>query len=435
MNPKKMLYIILVLVFSSAFFIWCWGIASLGVELDGVRINQYTSKVLIMTAVSLMALNFVLATRLKLIETVFGGLDKSYKVHSELGKYSFVLIMAHPILLSISAIGSAAFANYYLPSSLVAYNLGLGALWLFVLLIAVSVLKLMPYHWWKLTHKLMGLPMILAFLHAIQIESYISPFLPFQIWVYGWFIIGILSYLYKEFIYPLIQNKHYVVESVRLLGDITEYWLKPAREGKGINQPSAGKFVFVKITSNKEISSEEHPYSISAVEGERIRISTKALGDHSRKMSALQAGDKAILRGQHGFFSASHPRSTQLQIWLAGGVGVTPFLGMLDSEHVGSQKVHMFYATKVESEAVYDEEASQKAAALPNVKLHKHYSDANGFMSAQWIMEQAGLKAEDLPGVSILQCGPPGMMKALEKQFLQLGALKKHIIYEEFSFN
>jgi predicted ferric reductase len=435
MNPKKMLYIILILTFSSAFFIWSWGIASLGVELDGGRINQYTSKVLIMTAVALMALNFLLATRLRLVENVFGGFDRSYKVHSDLGKYSFVLILAHPILLSISALGSAAFANYYLPSSIVAYNLGLGALWLFVLLIALSVLKLLPYHWWKLTHKIIGLPMILAFLHAILIESYISPFLPFQIWVYGWFIIGIASYLYKELIYPILQNKHYVVDSVRLLGDITEYWLKPVREGKGISQPSAGKFVFVKITSNKQISHEEHPYSISDVDGERIRISTKALGDHSKKMQALQAGDKAIIRGQHGFFSASHPRSTQQQIWLAGGVGVTPFLGMLDSKHLQGQNVQMFYATKVESEAVYDEEVSQKARALPNVKLHKHYSDANGFMSAQWIMEQAGIKPEDLPKVSILQCGPPGMMKALEKQFLQLGALKRHIIYEEFSFN
>ncbi len=39
----------------------------------------------------------------------------------------------------------------------------------------------------------------------------------------------------------------------------------------------------------------------------------------------------------------------------------------------------------------------------------------------------------DLPNYDILVCGPPVMMSALKKQFLNLGVLKNKIHMEEFS--
>jgi predicted ferric reductase len=446
---------IFVLCFSISLFILASGLVYQKYTPQLSEINRYTSKVLVMTGVALMSMNFLIATRWRFIEKFFGGFDVSYKVHDLLGRTALVLVMAHPILLSLTALGNATgFLSYYIPGSILAYNLGMFALWLFIILVVITIFIKLPYHIWKFFHMFMGFAFFIAFAHALNTQSYITPYLPFKVWTYGMFVLGLVSGAYKSFLYKyLAPGGHFTVKAVKQLGDITEIWFEPADErSRALAAKSkAGQYFFLSIHGNPNVSPEEHPYSLSAIETDaegnptrNMRLSVKSLGDHSKLLPKLEVGDRARFVGPFGFFSATHARATGYQIWLAGGVGVTPFLSMLQHEHdlitkqgidpVSRPRIHIFYGTKVETEAVYDQEISALVTGLGHVNLHKHYTDANGFMSADWIMEQAGTKDTELPFVSVLQCGPPGMMKALEKQFLDKGLDPARVIYEEFSF-
>lgn len=442
---KKYFYTIFFLGFASAFFIFWWAMDSLGVKVNAGQLNMYASKILIMTAVCLLGLEFSLATRLKAIERVFGGLDVLYKVHGQIGRYALVLILAHPILLSISYISnSSAFFRFYLPSTNITYNFGIFALWMFSLLVVLTIFIKMPYHLWKLSHRFMGLPILFVLIHVALTRSYISDFMPFKAWLYFWIGLAIVAYIYKLLFYKhLATGGRYVISQLRRLGDHTEAWLQPSGNQE-LPEFLPGRYVFLSVLNHSEITAEPHPYSISSIgDNNTLRLTIKALGDHSGKLQPLKTGDKVELKGPYGSFDINHPRATKTQIWLGGGVGVTPFLSMLQAEAKkvqasgsrvsGDTVVHFFYATKIEAEAVYDEEVSAYAAQLDNLKLHKHYSDAGGFMTGDWIIEQTGLTEQDLPHVSVLQCGPPAMMQALEKQLVAKGVAAERIIYEDFA--
>ncbi len=59
-----------------------------------------------------------------------------------------------------------------------------------------------------------------------------------------------------------------------------------------------------------------------------VRVTVKALGDYTSHLQELiQPGMPAVLGGPHGRFS--HWRGTDRQLWIAGGVGVAPFISWL----------------------------------------------------------------------------------------------------------
>ena len=80
----------------------------LGSGMQGFKnfsLSLYTlGRIFALGGITLFALNFVLSTRLKFLEEIFGGLDKVYLVHGIVGGIAFMLILAHPILISASFI-------------------------------------------------------------------------------------------------------------------------------------------------------------------------------------------------------------------------------------------------------------------------------------------------------------------------------------------
>ena len=59
-----------------------------------------------------------------------------------------------------------------------------------------------------------------------------------------------------------------------------------------------------------------------------LRVTVKASGDFTRALfTHLKAGSDAIVKSAHGMFD--YKTSGQKQIWIAGGIGLTPFLSFL----------------------------------------------------------------------------------------------------------
>src|SRR5690606_18917013 len=92
----------------------------------------------------------------------------------------------------------------------------------------------------------------------------------------------------------------------------------------------AGQFAFVTFDRVEG----EHPFTIACADrGDRwVTFEMKALGDYTRGLAQrLQARAPVTVEGPYGRFSLAPDHSGRPQIWVAGGIGVTPFLAWLES--------------------------------------------------------------------------------------------------------
>jgi len=119
-------------------------------------------------SIVLMAWSFILAVRIRLLEPLFGGLDSMYRVHRWAGTLAVIAMYLHtqnePDIENGIRGASKSVAN-------TAEGLaGTGQTMLYVL-VGLSLLRWMPYRWWRWTHKLLGIPFVFASWHFFTAEK------------------------------------------------------------------------------------------------------------------------------------------------------------------------------------------------------------------------------------------------------------------------
>jgi predicted ferric reductase len=136
------------------------------------------------------------------------------------------------------------------------------------------------------------------------------------------------------------------------------------------------------------------------------------------------------VEGAYGRFSYGNFGNSQ-QIWVAGGIGITPFLSMARALGPDVARVDLYYSVKNESELVGLAELQAVQASGQNqvFRLFPFVADKQGFLTAAYIDQYSG----GLQGKDVLLCGPPPMMKALKKQLRDLGVPRRRVHSEEFS--
>ena len=130
-------------------------------------------------------------------------------------------------------------------------------------------------------------------------------------------------------------------------------------------------------------------------------------------------------------FSFSLPQPFRLNIFIAGGAGVTPFISIfwhLESKNeIGNNK--LIFANKKKEDIILEKEFKKLLGdnfinILSDEKV-KGYS--NGQITTDFIKANSG-------GTNkfFYLCGPPPMMKAIEKELADLQVDKKSIVKESF---
>lgn len=376
------------------------------------------------------ALTLILAARSKILDKFFYGLPDVYDVHQRLGQVSFILLLLHPLFLVVKFLGFSlqVAAIFLLPHGFDAVSYGIYALVGMIVLIALTIYVKLKYPTWKISHKFMVLVFVVALMHVLLIESDISNDIFIRYYIFTLSIIALTLSFYQAFLSMFLnRNYEYVVKQVNQLNSgLFEVKLEP--KNKKI-EFKTGQFVFVKFFS-KALSRETHPFSISSgPENKNLEIVVKSLGDYTSKINNLKAGDKAVIEGPFGKFSFKNMENKN-QIWLAGGVGITPFISMARDLGDSDYKVDLYYCTKNKEEAVLTDELLKIAESNKNFRLIAWCSDEKGFVNAKAILEIS----KNILEKDILMCGPTGFMKSLEKQFLQTGVKNKNIYFEDFSF-
>ena len=379
----------------------------------------------------LFSFNLIIANRSHFFDRIFSGLQNFYNMHKWLGSLSFSLLLFHPLFLVVKYLSISTYeaAQFLLPSSSnMAVTFGIIALLAMIALLVITLYTKIKYHIWRFSHKFMTLVFIFAIFHVLFISSDISRnmFLRYYILIFAF--IGLLLGAYRAFFRKFFnQDYEFTVKQAKVLAN-NVFEIELAPNGK-IMKFTPGQFIFIRFVG-VGISSEPHPFSIASSKNEEnIKVVIKSLGDFTGKIGNVKSGMLAKAEGPFGSFYENE-NNTKKEIWIAGGVGITPFLSMARSLSEIKHNVDLYYCLKNKNEAVLLEDLKSIAFANPKFNVIVWYSEEKGFINADII----GKLSNGVKNVDIYMCGPPAFMKILNGQFINLGVEKNNIHFEEFNF-
>lgn len=380
-------------------------------------------------AVTYLSLTIFFTMRLACTRTLFGGLQKNYKIHRRLAKFSILFLSLHVAFLLIhSFLYSSLFAIYFLDFNNWSINFGRIGFITFLVLFIVTYVQPIPYHIWKRSHEFMGLAFVFVAFHVLTIHSDVSRNMLLKTWVIFVVMVGFCSYIYTRFLYRYLGSvsKYVVTDIDKLKGKCCIIHLKPV--DKPIENLPA-EFVFISFLS-KSVGREMHPFTIiSCCKEQEMRIAVKEVGDHTSKFRNLTIGTKARVWGPYGFFWKKFLEDEHDQVWIAGGIGITPFLGMISYQkgHPLQAKKWLFYCTNNPEEASFDEYLVAETENL-NITLIQHFSDIQGFFSADILKSEV----PDLNDKVFMICGSQQMQDSIFQVLHEQGVRNSNIVFEDF---
>lgn len=352
-----------------------------------------------------------------------GGLDRMYRWHHRAGMAAYVALLAHPLLLAADAWPAQPQLAWQTLSPLdQGWPVWFGWLALLLLMagLAATFDRRIAYRSWRWLHVGLGVAVLCGLLHLVLlgIEQPVWPLFGLAAVFLGWRIIG------ADF---GLAARPYIVHRVSPVADgMVEITLKPLA---GALPARPGQFALVAFFAGAGFRGcgEFHPFTVSAVDAAgEIRFGVKALGDCTRHLQTIVPGVLARVDGGFGGFLAERPAAPQL--WVAGGIGITPFLAQLRAGPV-DQPTRLLYLYRDECEAAFLAELRALTANDPKLSLRAVATGPTPPDLHALLPEAPGLAQHDC-----YLCGPPGMVAGLRKVLNERGITAQHIHFENFEF-
>jgi len=393
------------------------------------------AKVGAISGTSAFALNLVLGARLRFVGWVFGGLDREYRVHRVLGAAALLLVLSHVLFLALSRAAEASGDPWglFLPRAGWPVVLGLIALATMLLGMGLTLFARLNHELFVLVQRGFGIIFVLAAIHVFAVPSMRASSPALVGYLGGISAIGLAAFVFRSVLGRfLVPRRDYRVEAVnRLDRDVVEIVMAPA--GRPIRF-IPGQFVYVAFLDGP-VRRESHPYTLaSAPSDHELKVVVKALGDYTGRLMDMNPGGRARVQGPHGGFCALLVPNIH-QVWIAGGIGITPFLSMartLDgpSAECAALEVDLYYCVEKRDRAFLIDDLFEIADRHPRFRVIPIRKDDLGRVTAA-----------DIEGVTphlarndIFICGPPAMMRNLTSNLLDRGVPRRRIHSEEFGF-
>jgi len=376
-------------------------------------------------SIAMMSLATFLATRPAWLESPLGGMDRVYRTHKWAGILAVAFAAAHWLIemasdILKSTIGREGrlpkekFAGFLEILRDLAEDMGEWALYAVLAMLVITLWKKFPYRNWRFLHRAMPVLYLMLAFHAVLLA-------PPDYWAQP---VGVLlALLLAAGVYGALHSllggigrareaTGTIVAIEHPADDVTTVRCHLARGWRG-HHP--GQFAFVTF-ENREGA---HPFTIaSADQGDStISFQIKALGDYTNGIAGrLQTGQVVRVEGPYGRFDIGRCNPAARQIWIAGGIGVTPFLAWLESLQADPDKAptaDLHYCTRDQASDAFVPRLEALCARLPGIRLHVHGARQGATLQAASL--DAAKNAE------IWFCGPSGLAASLRSGLRAMG--------------
>lgn len=422
------------------------GLTALWLIADPIFVNDYNFFALRnammnytgVIGIGVMSIAMILAIRPALFDSWFGGLDKSYRLHKWLGITALIISITHYLWANGPkwAVGlgllarperhkppeeSLTILRFFQEQRGLAEGIGEWAFYGAVILMVLALVKWFPYKYFFKTHRIIAIAYLMLVLHSIVLMD-------FSYW--GEFIGPVMAVLTAGGVVgALFSLTRSIGVRRRFQAEIDDLEFHPDNKILKVSLNlkdrwpghRAGQFVFLTFDENEG----PHPFTISSswhMDG-RLVFMIKGLGDYTRQLpDKLKTGDSVLVEGPYGQFNFQGEKENQ--IWVAGGIGITPFISrMQDLAKSPQQKqIDLFYSTDMPDDSFL--ESVIKGAKQSNINLHLMTPKTHGRVSTDLITQEV----PEWKKADVWFCGPASFGESIKKGFdlLGLGAENFH---------
>jgi len=380
----------------------------------------------------------VLLARLPVLERLV-GFDKLSVWHRWNGHATFDLVIAHVVL---SVWGYALLDHYPLGKEIstmlgggiypgmITATVGTGLLVAVVGTSYVIVRRKLPYEWWYAVHVLAYAGIALAWFHQIPTgnELVLDPTAADY-----WRSLYLATLAVLVVFRVLAPAAGYVRHRLRVAEVVPEGpgVVSVRIEGHRLDRLGArpGQFFTWRFLTRGRWWTA-HPFSLStAPDGRSLRITVKALGDHSGELGTLPVGARVLAEGPFGVFTAAARRRDKLLL-IAGGIGVTPIRALLE-ELRGD--VVVLYRAMTDADLVLRDElhalVERHGFALHEIVGDHRTEEGARLLTAPHLRELV----PDIAERDVFLCGPPGLADAVKREVRRAGVPRRHVHAERFA--
>jgi predicted ferric reductase len=289
----------------------------------------------------------------------------------------------------------------------------------------------MRYESWKRIHRLGYIILPLALFHSLLLGSTLQHGFLKEFWlVLGLCYAAVIAVrIYRHYDlkrHPLrvsdIRQETHDTRSIDFEGDHPDY--------------APGQFMLLRLRIDGALSTP-HPFTISSSPARKgLSVCIKSVGDFTSSISEGVGPDQAFVDMPYGVFSFLN-HDAERYVFISGGIGITPFMSMLRfmRDKKLDKEAILIWGNKTQRDIAFEAELEKLASQMTSLKVfhvlsrEKEWPGEKGRIDTEKIKRIVG----DFIRVEFFLCGPPGMMKDLEKALFTLGAEKRRIHSERFS--
>ncbi|MFD0313815.1 ferredoxin reductase family protein [Streptomyces flavalbus] len=387
----------------------------------------------------LMALVVLQMARVPALERRVGS-DRVARWHAMTGRYTLCLVIAHIFLITWGYALQAGRDLGYLVGQFVDLVTGLpdmgkaaigAGLLLFIGLVSIGgIRRRLPYDAWYHVHVLMYAAVYLTFWHQLAAghEFAVEP-LARTFWYALYGTVTALVVWYR-FLVPIRLNVRHRMR-VEAVIEETPGIVSVLISGRRLHRMGAEAGQFFRwrfLAPGMRFSS--HPYSLSAAPRPgMLRITVKAIGDHSARLRELEPGTRVWAEGPYGALTAAR-RSRGKVLLVAGGVGITPMRALFETLPGASGDITLLYrANSTQDLALWDELAA--IADERGARLMYAVNSPDG-ARPDISAESLRRKIPDIERHDAFLCGPPGFARSVYEALRGAGVPARRIHHESF---
>jgi predicted ferric reductase len=374
-----------------------------------------------------LANQLLLAARLRFLDRLFGH-DRLLRFHGAMAAVGVLLGVAHRILKD---------PFLYPGEQLVHRLIGLVALVLFAAVVFVTATLMaatgatrspairrvrstlrerfgVQYQHLRAVHN--GTVVLLAILavHVLTASS-MAVYPAAFAFVVADVLVAVGVYIAHRFVRSAVAARRpWRVVAAEASGEVTTIRLAPPSvEGR---PRAAGQFCYFRFLDGFP-GSEEHPFTVASAPSEReIAFCAKAVGDFTAALSRVVPGAPVAVTGPYGVFTLDRAPSDAPLVFVAGGIGITPFLSMA-SQGIASQGAVPGAATQ----------SKATDAPVPGAATQSRATDApvpgaaTRGRARRLILLWSVKEVRDLLGLETLRAGLPTLGDATLRVFVTAG--------------
>ncbi|MGW6404670.1 ferredoxin reductase family protein [Streptomyces sp. NPDC055134] len=382
------------------------------------------------------ALLVALMARVPWLETGVGS-DRTARWHASAGRWTIGLLLAHAALI---ALGYAAQAHVDplsefgtivldLPEMLKG-TAGAAALLAVGYTSMRAVRRRMRYETWYYLHLLTYAAVFLAFWHQLALGAdFVAGTQARTAWYLLYISVAGLVVWFRVLM-PLrlnLRHRLYVEAVVREAPDVYSLWIRGRRLDRLGAEP--GQFLRWRFLS-PGMWNASHPYSLSAVpHSDLLRITVKALGDHSAAVATLPRGTRVWAEGPYGALTAGRRRRGKV-LMIAGGTGITPLRTLFETLPAAPGDLTLLYRARTAEELALRGELEAIAGAR-GARLLYALNGPDGTRTP-FTADRLQAVLPDIARHDVYLCGPRGMSLAVYDALRTAQVPAAHIHYESF---